>query len=491
MDKGLKLIIADPIKIELVDKAHLWLNLRPGTNVALLNGIAYIILKEELYNKEFVEKFGDNFDRYRHYILSEWEPAIVERITGVKKVFIEQAAYIFATSKRGLIYWGLGLTEHRSGSYGVMAAVNLATLCGFWGKPGCGAMPLRGHCNVQGACDLGGLPYVLPGYQNFSDPLVRLKFQEVWGSPIPDKKGLTLNDMLKRAQAGKMKALYIMGYDIAMSHSNLKEVWEALEKLDLVVAQDIFMPFTGNWAHVVLPAACVFEKDGTFTNGERRVQLFEKAIDPPGEALPDWQILTKLAQKLGYNWNYSHPSEIAEEIGEVWSAWKGIKYWRLKEKGIQWPCLDENHPGTPMLFTSSFPKGKIRLARPQYISPLEEANKEYPFVLITGKRLIHFRCGGKTRRVERFKKLNSYPTVEINPQDAEEYKIVSGEWIKLKNSRGEVKVRVNINKRIPRKYLFTDYHFESALVNVLVGPGEDEFAQTPEYKVVPVKIEKI
>jgi len=490
LDQGLKLIVADPIKIELADKAHLWLNLKPGTNVPLLNGIAYIILKEKLYNKEFVNKFTENFDKYMHYILSEWEPTIVERITGVKKVFIEQAAYIFATSKRGLILWGLGLTEHRSGSYGVMAAANLATLCGFWGKPGCGAMPLRGHCNVQGACDMGGLPYVLPGYQSYSDSFVKLKFQEVWGSSLPEKEGLTLNKMLEKAKAGEMKVLYIIGYDIAMCHSNLKEVWKALENLDLLVIQDIFMPFTGNWAHIVLPAACVFEKEGTFTNGERRVQFFEKAVDPPGEALPDWEILTKLAKRLGYNWNYSSPSDIAEEIGKIWDAWRGLKYYRLKEIGIQWPCLDETHPGTSLLFTSGFPKEKIRLARPQYIPPLEEPTKEYPFVLITGKRLIHFRCGGKTRRIERFKKLSPYPVVEINPQDAERCKISSGEWVKLKNSRGEIKVKVNINKKIPPGYLFTDYHFDNALINVLVGPGEDEFTQTPEYKVVPVKIEK-
>ena len=426
-----------------------------------------------------------------HYILSEWEPEIVERITGVKKVFIEQAAYIFATSKTGLIWWGLGLVEHRSGSYGAMAAANLATLCGFWGKPGCGAMPLRGHCNVQGACDMGGLPYVLPGYRKTSDPELRKLLEEVWGKAPPEEDGLTLNKMLEKAKKGEFKAFYIMGYDIAMSHSNLKEVWKALENTELNVVQDIFMPFTGKWAHVILPSACVLEKEGTFTNGERRVQYFDKAIDPPGTALPDWVILTKLAQKLGYNWDYKHPSEIAEEIGRVWSAWKGISYDRLKEKGIHWPCPEKDHPGTPLLFTTGFPRKKIRLALSKYLPPEEEPDKEHPFILITGKRLSHFRCGGKTRRVEKLKSLYPYPVIEVNPADAERLGISTGSLVKVKNLRGEVKLKVHVNKRIPQGYLFTDYHFDEAPVNILVGDGADEFTETPEYKVVPVRLEKI
>ncbi len=449
-----------------------------------------MILKEGLYNEEFVNKYVENFENYKHYILTEWEPTKVERITGVRKILIEQASYILATSKRGLIYWGVGLTQHRSGSYAAMSAANLATLCGFWGKPGCGAMPLRGHCNVQGACDMGGLPYILTGYQSIEDEKVREKFKKIWGEAPPVEKGLLLNQMLEKARKGEFKALYVVGYDIGMCHGDLTKVWEALEKLEFLVVQDIFMPFTGKWAHVVLPAACVFEKEGTFTSGERRVQLFEKAVNPPGDALPDWEIFLRLAKKMGYNWNYKTPGDIAREIGEVWSAWKGINYTRLRKESIQYPCPEENHPGTKILFDSEFPREKIHLALTRNLPSFEKATPEYPFILITGKRLMHYRCGGKTRRVEGLKKLCPYPMVEINPQDAEEYRITPGEWIKLKNVRGEIKVKVNINKRIPRGYLFTDYHFTDALTNILVGPEGDEFTQTPEYKVIPVKIEK-
>ncbi|NPA40200.1 MAG: formate dehydrogenase subunit alpha [Thermodesulfobacteria bacterium] len=491
LENGLKFIVADPIKIPLADKANLWLKLKPGTDVALLNGIAYVILKEKLYNEEFLRKNVENFENYRHYILSEWDPSKVERITGVRKILIEQAAYIFATSKSGLIYWGLGLTEHRSGSYAAMAAANLATLCGFWGKPGCGAMPLRGHCNVQGACDMGGLPYVLPGYQNPESKEVRQKFAKVWGVEPPANRGYTLHQMIDLALRGELKALYIVGYDIAISHSNLKWVWKALENLELVVVQDIFRCFTSNWAHVLLPGACVFEKEGTFTNGERRVQLFYKAVSPPGEAKSDLEILLMLAKKLGYDWNYNGIGDIIKEIGEVWSAYKGISYERLKEGALQYPCLDEKHPGTLRLFEKEFPRGKVHLALARYLPTEEKPTSEYPFILITGKRLEHFRCGEKSRRSKALMKIRCCPTVEVNPKDAEEYGIVQNEWILLKNKRGEVKVKVNINKRVPKGYLFTDYHFDTALVNVLVGPEVDEFAQTPEYKIVPVKIEKL
>jgi len=490
LESGLKFIVADPLKIPLADRAHLWLNLKPGTDVALLNGIAYVILKERLYDEAFLRKHAENFENYKHYILSEWDPAKVERITGIRKILIEQAAYIFATSKSGLIYWGLGLTEHRSGSYAAMAAANLATLCGFWGRPGCGAMPLRGHCNVQGACDMAGLPYVLPGYQNPTDPAVREKFKRVWGVYPPEKRGLTLNQMLEFAGRGELKALYIVGYDIAMSHSNLRHVWSALENLEFVVVQDILKCFTANWAHVLLPAACVFEKEGSFTNGERRVQLFYKAVSPPGEARSDFEILQDLARKLGYDWGYKGIGDVIKEIGMVWDAWKGISYERLKREAVQYPCTSEEDEGTLILFEKGFPRGKIHLALARYLPSEERPDEEHPFILITGKRLEHFRCGEKTRRVSSIMNIRGCPIVEVNPKDAEKYQLSQGQWIKLKNKRGEIKVKVNINKRIPRGYMFTDYHFDSALVNVLVGPEVDEFAQTPEYKIVPVKIEK-
>jgi len=490
LDKGLKFIVADPIKIPLVDRAHLWLKLKPGTDAALLNGIAYVILKEKLYDEEFVNRHVENFENYRHYILSEWDPSKVERITGVSKILVEQAGYILGTSNTGLIYWGVGLTQHRSGSYAAMAAANLATLLGFWAKPGCGAMPLRGHCNVQGACDMGGLPYVLTGYQNPEDEKVREKFKAVWGDYPPLKKGLTVNQMIDSAISGKLKALYIVGYDIALCHSNLKKVWHALSNLELVVVQDIFNCFTARWAHVLLPASCVFEKEGTFTSGERRIQLFYPAVSPPGKAKADLEIFLMLAKAAGCDWNYQGVKDVIEEIGKVWDAWQGITYDELLKRGIQYPYSQEKQEGTRILFTDGFPRGKIHLALAKYLPTKEKTSEEYPFILITGKRLEHFRCGEKTRRVKGITDIRGDAILEINPIDAKELGLYPGGWVRVKNSRGEVKMRVNFNKRIPRGYVFTDYHFDTAPVNVLVGDEVDEFTGTPEYKIVPVKVER-
>jgi len=488
LEKGTKCIVADPRRIYFADKANIYLPLRPGTDVLLLNGMAYVIIKEELYNKEFVEKYVENFETFRHYILTEYDLSKVSRYTGLKPLLIEQAAYLYAQAKTALTLWGLGVTEYSSGSYTAMAIANLATLCGFWGKPGCGAMPLRGANNVQGACDMGGLPYILPGYQSYLDPEVRKKFEKIWETSIPDSEGKTLSTLIKDALSGKVKALYVMGYNVAMSHNNLNLVWKALSNLEFLVVQDIFMPFSGKYAHVILPAASLFEKYGTFTNGERRVQLFEKAVSPPGEALPDWLILTKLAQKLGYNWNYESPAEIAKEIGEVWPAWKGITYSRLKEKGIQWPCPDENHPGTPILFTSGFPKGKVYLAIPKFIPPFEEPSSKYPFILVTVKRLYHSNTGSMSRRSPSLRKLYPEPVIDINPEDAEKLGIYEGAKVKVWNNRGEVVFRAHLENRVPKGHLYTDSHFESALTNLLVSPGCDELVETPEYKFSAVAI---
>lgn len=480
--------MADPRRIAFADLANIYLPLRPGSNVPLLNGIAHVIVRDELYDKEFVDKFVENFESYRHYILSEWDLAKASRYTGVKPYLIEQSAYLYAKAGRALILWGLGVSEHRSGSYTAMACANLATLCGYWGKPGCGAMPLRGQNNVQGACDMGGLPYVLPGYQNYQDDSVKRTFEEVWQDVIPTEKGKTLPALLSGALEGKVKALYLMGYDVAMSHGDITEVWRAFHNLEFLVVQDIFMPLSGKFAHAVLPAGCVFEKSGTFTNGERRVQLFERAVSPPGLALPDWLILTKLAQKLGYNWRYESPADIALEIGKVWSGWAGINHERLRERGIQWPCPDINHPGTDILFTSGFPKGKIHLALAKHVPPLEEPTEEFPFVLVTIRRLEHYNIGSMTRRAEPLMRLYSEPVIDINPEDAKTLGIHEGQKVRVWNKRGEVFFRAHITSRVPKGLLFTDFHFDSALTNILVSPGLDELMDTPEYKVSTVAL---
>jgi len=318
--------------------------------------------------------------------------------------------------------------------------------------------------------------------------MVRLKFQEVWKTDLPLSEGKTLPLMLKDPLSGKLKALYTMGYDIAMSHGNIGEVWSALQNLEFLLVQDIFMPLSGRFAHVVLPAACHFEKCGTFTNGERRVQLFKKEVAPPEEALPDWMILTKLAEKLGTKCDYTSPKDIFEEIGKVWQAWRGLSYERLSQVGIQWPCPEKNHPGTAMLFTSGFPKGKVHLALAKYLPPLEEANSEFPFILVTVRKLEHYNVGNMTRRCQSLTKLYPEPVVEINPEDAKVHNILEGSIVRVWNKRGEVLFRAKLNPRVPQGYLYTDFHFEKALTNLLVSPGLDELMETPEYKVSSVNI---
>lgn len=489
VERGAKLIVADPRRIPLADLSNLYLPLRPGTNIPLLNGMVYVILRDELYNKEFVEKWIENFENYKHFILSEWDLARASRYTGLKPYQIEKAAHLYAQARSALIIWGLGVSEHRSGSYTAMAAANLASLCGFWGKPGCGAMPLRGQNNVQGACDVGGLPYVLPGYQSYLDETIRKKFEELWGGEIPYQEGKTLSSMLREAIKGKLKALYCMGYDVAHSHGNMSHVLKALSSLEFLVVQDIFMPLTGKFAHVVLPAASFLEKSGTFTNGERRVQLFEEAVSPPGDALPDWLILKLLAQKLGYNWEYTSSADVFNEMRRCWQGWAGLSHERLTEVGIQWPCPSENHPGTDILFTSGFPKGKIHLAITKYIPPLEEPTVEFPFILVTVRKLAHYNIGNMTRRAKSLLKLCPEPLIHINPEDAKKYDILEGSKVKVWNSRGEVIYKAKIDPKVPQGTIYTDFHFDTALTNLLVSPGEDELMETPEYKFSAVAIE--
>lgn len=491
LEQKTKLIVADPIFTPLAQKAHLWLKIRPGTDVALLNGIAYVVLRDKLYDEYFIQNHLANFEQFQDYIFTQWKLENVERITGINKVLLEQVAYLFASSEKGLILWGLGLVQHKSGSYAAMAAANLASLCGFWGKAGCGAVPLRGHCNVQGVCDLGGLPYYWPGYQDFRQKQVQQKFAKLTKVKLPTQPGLDLSQMIQKGVKGELKALYLIGYNLAASHSQLKTVWQALNNVELVVVQDILENTSVDFADVVLPAACVFEKQGTFTSGERRIQLFEQAIPPPERAWPDWKILLKLAEKMGHKWNYTSPEDIAQEISQVWQAWNGVNYQRLRATGLQWPCPSLNHPGTPLLFAYGFPKTKIDLALPPYLAPLSKNLDNYPLLLITGKRLAHFRTGVKTLNSHYLRQVEPEPILEINPKDAKTYNLEDRTWVKLKNSQGELKVRLKWEKKVPPGYLFTDFHFPEAMVNVLIGKEEDVLVHTPEYKVIPVEIERI
>ena len=491
--KGLKLVVVDPRKTELAEKAILWLPLRPGTNVPLANGIAYVILKEELYDREFIEARTENFEAYANYILSEWPLERVERITGIRREHIAHLARIYARAERALIFWGLGVTEHRSGSQGAMALANLALLCGHVGRPGTGAMPLRGQNNVQGACDMGALPYTLPGYQKMADPLVRRKFEDIWGAPLPEKPGLTETMMYKEALEGRFKGLYVIGYDVALTHGNAKRVHQALASLDLLVVQDIFWPKTADFAHVVLPAASLFEKDGTTDNGERRVQRIRKLVDPPGEALPDWKIVSEVARRLGYDMGYESAKDVFEEMRRIMPSFAGLSYERLEEKGICWPAPTEDHPGTELMFTERFSResGKAFFAIPKYWGAKDRPDVDFPFILITGRRLVHYNCGSMTRRVEGLMEYLPEELVEINPKDARKLKIRERDPIKIVTPRGEVTARAHITTRVRPGIIFMDFHFEDPLTNLITSSGIDTEVHTPEYKVAAARVVKL
>ncbi len=493
LEKGLKLVVVDPRKTELAAQADLWLPIRPGTNVALANGIAHVIIRDGLYREDFIRERTENFDGYARYILTEWPLERVERLTGIRREYIEQVARLYARAKRALILWGLGVAEHRSGSYGVMALANLALLCGHVGRPGTGAMPLRGQNNVQGACDMGALPYVLPGYQKPEDPLVRKKFEEIWGRPLPEKPGLTEPRMYQEALAGHLKALYIVGYDVALTHANLENVHRALSSLDLLVVHDIFFPKTGEFAHVVFPSACLFEKDGTTDNGERRVQRIRKLVEPPEGVLTDWQIIAEISRRLGYEMNYARAEDIFEEMRRVMPSFAGLTYGRLEEKGLCWPVPEETHPGTEIMFQEKFAtsSGKACFALPKYWPAEEEPDGNYPFLLITGRRLPHYNCGSMTRRVAGIMDLLPEELVEIHPKDARRLKLRERDRIRIVSRRGTISARVHISSRVNPGILFMDFHFEEPLTNMVTSPGLDVKVHTPEYKVAAVRIEKV
>ncbi|RUM87882.1 MAG: hypothetical protein DSZ24_05195 [Thermodesulfatator sp.] len=492
LSRGLKLVVVDPRRTELASLADIWLPLRPGTNVPLANGLAYVILKEGLYHQRFVEERTEGFEAFSQYILKEWPLERVERLTGIRREHIEQVARLYARAQRALIFWGLGLVEHRSGSQGVMALANLALLCGHVGRPGTGAMPLRGQNNVQGACDLGALPYVLPGYQRPDDPLVRKKFEEVWGRPLPEKPGLTEPMMYEEALQGRFKALYILGYDVATTHAHISRVWQALRELDLLVVQDIFFPKTGEFAHVLFPTACLLEREGTTTNGERRVQRIRRLIEPLEGLPPDWWIITEISRRMGYEMPYQSVEDIFEEMRRVVPSFAGLTYQRLEEGGLCWPVPKEDHPGTELMFTERFarPSGKASFGRPQYWAPEEEPSGDYPFLLITGRRIYHYNCGSMTRRVSGLTEILPEELVEIHPRDARKLGLRERDPVRIISRRGEIRARAHLTTRVNPGQIFIDFHFWEALTNLLTSPGLEVKVHTPEYKVAAVRLEK-
>jgi len=489
--KGAKLVVCDPREIGLVRDAHLWLRQRPGTDLALINGLIHVILREGLQNQAFIDERTENFTALKESVAS-YTPQRVEKITGVPAGDLEKAARLYAGAKSAAIFYAMGITQHKKGTDNVKALANLAMACGQVGRPGTGVNPLRGQNNVQGACDLGCLPGDLTGYQKVADMKVRQKFAEAWGvDTLSDKPGLTVTEIMDAAHAGSLKALLIMGENPMLSDPDSGHVEQSLRHLDFLVVQDIFLTETAEFAHVILPSACWAEKEGTFTNTERRVQRVRKAVDPPGQARADWAILNELGQRLGLKGNYASPQQIMKEIAELTPSYGGISYARLEKLGgLQWPCPDPKHPGTPILHAKAFTRGKGLFNPVEHQEPEELPDKRFPFTLTTGRVLYHYHTATMTRRSQGLNDLAPQCLLEINPADAQELGLADGDMVRVWSRRGEIQAAAWVTPRVAPKVVFMPFHYAEAAANKLTIKSLDPVAKIPELKVCAVKLEK-
>ncbi|MFA6409287.1 MAG: formate dehydrogenase subunit alpha [Gammaproteobacteria bacterium] len=483
---GAKLIVADNRTIRLARMADLHIRHKNGTDIALLNGIMHVIIQEKLANEDFISKRTENYDAMRDVVL-RYPPERVAAICEISVNEIILAARIFAEAKNAMLVYSMGITQHAHGVGNVKSCANLALLTGQIGRVGTGVNPLRGQNNVQGACDMGALPNFYTGYQKVIDSNIRDRFAKAWNvdnNSLSDKVGFSVTKAMDKALDGTLKAFYIMGENPVMSDANQEHVKKALENLDFVVVQDIFYTPTCEYADVILPAVSFAEKDGTFTSTERRVQLVRKAIEPIGEARADWQIICDLAKRLGSaEFNYSKPAEIMKELASLTPIYGGISYDRLGFTGLQWPCLDINHPGTPILHTEKFSRGLGKFSPVEHMGAVEPPDAEYPFVLSTGRCYFHYHTGTMTRRTRLLDREERFPYVEINPIDAKKLNIKDRDFVMLKTRRGMIKVMARVTDVIPVQVLFAPFHFVEGAANALTINTCDPEAEIPEFKV--------
>jgi formate dehydrogenase alpha subunit len=487
---GAKLIVTDPRKTWMAERADVWMNLKPGSNIALLNGLVKVILDNGWENKEFIAARTENIDELREKV-QEYDFDRVEQLTGVSRDKIIEAARMYSQADKAMIVYGLGVTEHRTGTENAMAIANLALVCGQIGRPSTGIMALRGQNNVQGATDLGPLPATLPGYQSIMDEKVRKKFGDAWNVTIKKEPGLKSVEMLDECVKGTFKGIFILGEDPAQTDPDLYHVRKALESVDFLVVQELFHTETTRFADVILPGASFAEKDGTFTNGERRVQRVRKAIEPLA-GMAEWEVLCKISTLMGYPMEYKNPAAIMDEIASLVPIYGGISYERLEKGSIQWPCPDKNHPGTTTLFTDLFAKnsGLASFMALDHIGSGEVADESYPLVLITGRIREHYNNGSMTRRSKGIDVIVPTERVEISKEDAEMLGIKDRNWVKVSSRRGEVKVRAKVTDRSQKGSVFMTFHHQSALTNDLTSEHRCPIAGTPEYKSCAVRVEK-
>jgi len=500
--RGVKLVVADPRRIDMVDFATLHLRHKPGTDIALLNGLMHIILERGWEDKPFIEKRTEGFDEFR-VLIQEYTPEKCAEITGVPQEQLFQAAEILALNKPMAVLWAMGITQHIVGVRNVMDLANLQMLLGNMGVPGGGVNPLRGQNNVQGACDMGGLPNVFPGYQAVTLEAANQKFASAWGVGLSDKVGMTVTEMLPAAGEGKVKALYILGEDPVMSDPDSTHIRHCLEKCEFTVLQEIFPSETSHYADVLLPGVSFAEKTGTFSNTERRIQMVRQAIKPLGDARQDWWIISELARRVleggerqvvaapFSGWYYTAPAQIMDEVAALTPSYAGVSHQRL-ERGdqLQWPVRDSSHPGTPILHVGQFARGLGRFTPIDHIPPAEMPDDEYPMVLSTGRVLYHWHGGEMTRRAKGLLEIYSEPLIELNPDDALHLGINGHKRLRVSSRRGSIEAEAWITDRVPPGMVYANFHFPQASVNELTIAALDPVAKIPEYKVCAVKVER-
>ncbi len=498
--KGAKLIVVDPRRIEMVNYATLWLDEKPGSDVAVFSGMAHVILKENLYNKEFIDNRTEGFEVFAKS-MEKFTPEYVESISGVDKEKIIQAARLYANAERGAIYWTLGISQSTHGTDNAHSLINLALLTGQLGRRGTGLNPLRGQNNVQGASDAGAMPWHYPGYQEVEDEESALKFEKAWNiepGGLNRVNGLTTTEILSNAHVGGVRGLFIMGENPMMSEPNLNEAHQHMQQMEFIACQDLFINESGAYADVFLPTTTFAEKDGTFTNTDRRVQRVRKAIEPRGNTRPDWIIISDLAKRIekllgrpntSY-WDYSHPEEIMDEFGSLVPSYRGIKYARIEEEGLQTPVPDENHPGTPFLYAESFPIGKAKFFPLDFRSIDELPDEEFPLILNTGRVLEHWH-GGTLTRNSWIDDLFTQGLVEIHPEDAEKLNVKHLDVVKVQSRRGKIVLRANVTYKTTVGTVFIPFHFAEAAANFLTNEAMDPEALIPEFKACAVNVEKV
>ena len=492
--QGARLIVVDPRRTDIVRSAHIeadyHLPLTPGTNVAVVTALAHVIVMEGLYDEAFIRERCD-WDEFQDYVdfVSDLRhsPEALEAVTGVDADLIRGAARLYATGGNGAIYYGLGVTEHSQGSTTVMAIANLAMLTGNIGRPGVGVNPLRGQNNVQGACDMGSFPHELPGYRHVSGEEVRDVYEEIWGVPISSEPGLRIPNMLDAAVEGTFKGIYIQGEDILQSDPNTHHVQAGLAAMDCVVVHDLFLNETANYAHVFLPGSTFLEKDGTFTNAERRINRVREVI-PPRNGLADWEVTQRLAQAMGLDWSYAHPSEIMDEISRTTPTFTGVSYDLLDEVGsVQWPCNEKAPLGTPVMHIDGFVRGKGRFIRTEYVATDERTGPRFPLLLTTGRILSQYNVGAQTRRTANVI-WHEEDILEIHPHDAEQRGIAEGDLVTLTSRAGETSLKATLTDRVSPGVVYTTFHHPDTQANVITTDFSDWATNCPEYKVTAVQV---